>query len=87
LEGTEHLMGERVRADRGPVRGRLVEAIGARLCRTRVKRRKASVAGETASGVEARYPSVSRAYWRRDSLEVFWSYPERSAGLRASGRP
>jgi len=70
-----------------PVRGCLVEAVGARPFRAKAKRREASVAGESAGSDEARFPLVSRAYGRRDGLEVSWSYPARSAGFRASGRP
>jgi hypothetical protein len=64
-----------------------VEAIGAKLFRAQAKRRKASVAGKSARSDEARSPSVPRAYWRRDGLEVSWPYLVRPAGLRASGRP
>jgi hypothetical protein len=56
--------------DGEPVKGRLVEAIGARPYRTKVKRRKASGAGESARGDEARYLSVLLMYWRRDGREV-----------------
>ena len=70
-----------------PVRGGLVEAVGARPFRAQAKRRKAAVMGEVARGTEARYPPVSRLYWRRDGHEVSWPYPVRSAGFRTSGRP
>jgi hypothetical protein len=64
-----------------------MEAIGPRPFRARAKRRKASVAGESARGDEARYPPVPRAYWRRDGLEVSWPYLARPAGPRESGTP
>jgi hypothetical protein len=70
-----------------PARARLVEVIGAWPFRAKAKRRKASRAGELASGSEAQYPSEFGVYWRRDGHEVCWSYPRRSAGFRASGRP
>lgn len=53
-----------------PVRACLVEAVGAWPCRTRVKRRKASGAGEPALSGEAQYLSVFLVYWRRDGREV-----------------
>lgn len=59
----------------GPVRGGLVEVIGARPFRTKVKRRKACVAGKPASSGEARYPSELRVYWRRNGLEVCCRLP------------
>jgi len=58
-----------------PAKGRLVEAIGAWPDRTKVKRRKASVAGEVASSTEARYLSEPRGYWRRGGHEVFRILP------------
>jgi hypothetical protein len=70
-----------------PARARLVEVIGAWPFRAKAKRRKASRAGELAGGSEAQYPSEFGVYWRRDGHEVCWSYPRRSAGFRASGRP
>lgn len=62
--------GRQVVSQRASVRGRLVEAIGARPFRTRVKRRKAGVEGELAPSDEAPFPLVPRTYWRRDGLEV-----------------
>jgi hypothetical protein len=52
-------------------------------CRTERKRsavRRASW-GELASGSEARFPSVGRAYWQRVRYEVPRSYPGRPSGL------
>lgn len=71
----------------GPVRERAEEAIGAILFRAQAKRREASAEGESASSDEAQYPWVRRAYGRRDRVEGSWSYPVRSVGIRASGRP
>ena len=42
---------------RGPARGCPMEVIGARPCRTKVKRREATAAGELAGSSEARFPS------------------------------
>jgi len=68
------------------VRAGLEEAVGAWWWRTKVKRRKASVAGELARGSEALFLLVLRACWRRDLREISTSYPGRSAGLRPVGR-
>jgi len=70
-----------------PARGGLVEAIGAKPFRAQAKRRKASVAGESARSDKARFPSESRADWRRDGFEISCSYLVRPAGLRVSGMP
>ena len=70
-----------------PARGCLVEAVGADLSRTKVKRRKASTTAKAAASAEGRYLSVSWAYWRRDRPEISCSYPVRSVGFRESGRP
>jgi hypothetical protein len=64
-----------------------MEAVGVLPYRTKVKRRKATVAGKSARGDKAPYPPVPQAYWRRDGNNVFWSYPVRSAGFRERGRP
>jgi hypothetical protein len=52
---------------RGPVKGRLVEAVGVRPNRAKAKRRKATRVGELAPGGEARSSAGTRgvvATWR-----------------------
>jgi hypothetical protein len=56
---------------RGPVKGRLVEAVGVQPNRAQTKRRKASQVGEPAPGGEARYSLGTCgvvATWRLQSL-------------------
>ena len=83
----EHQVLRRGQQPEEPARGCLVEVIGAWLDRAQAKRRKASASGKPAPGGEVRYPYETRVYWRRGSHEERWSYPGRSAGLRASGSP
>ena len=71
---------------RASVRAGLEEAVDAWWWRTEVKRRKAFLAGELASGGDALFLLVPRAYWRRDHREISTTYPGRSAGLRPGGR-
>jgi hypothetical protein len=68
------------------VRAGLKEAVDAWWWRTRVKRRKASLAGELACGSDARFLLVPGTYWRRDHREISTTYPGRSAGFRPRGR-
>jgi hypothetical protein len=70
-----------------PAREGLVEAIGAMRFRAKAKRRKASASGKSARSDNARYLSEMQVYWRRDCVEVCWSYPWRPAGFRFGGRP
>lgn len=58
---TPRRQGRRSNADRQPARGRLVEAVGARPCRARAKRREASAPGEPAPSGEARFSSEAQA--------------------------
>jgi|APSaa5957512576_1039674.scaffolds.fasta_scaffold23631_2 hypothetical protein len=53
-----------------PVRAGLVEAIGVRPFRTKVKRRKASGVGKSVSSDKARYLLEPLVYWRRDGREI-----------------
>ena len=46
--------------DGGPARARLVEVVGARPCRTQVKRREAFASGEPASSGEAQFSSETQ---------------------------
>lgn len=81
-EGTSHrwaraasrstgLVATRSRPGGAPARGCLVEALGAASNRAKAKRRKAHVAwGEAADGVEPRYPSGARVYWRRFGVKL-----------------
>ena len=55
---------------RRPVKERLVEAIGVWPWRSRVKRRKAAGAGESASSDKAQYLLVLLMYWRRHGHNV-----------------
>ena len=66
--------GSRGQTERPPVRGRLVEVIGARPYRTKVKRRKAAWVGELADSSEAQYPLVVQVVlatrWSRSLLAL-----------------
>jgi len=83
-EGTRHRggkgtvlehQGHRNEVSEGPVRGCLVEAVGALPFRAKAKRREASVAGKSARSDETRYPLVSQAYGRRDGGEILLVLP------------
>jgi len=67
-----------------PVKGCLVEAVGAQPFRTKVKRRKACPVGKSASGDKAQYLLEPEMYWRRDGCEIQVSYSGRSAGFRST---
>ncbi len=73
------------RSGGSPARERLVEAIGARRSRMKVKRRKAGREGELVPSSDALCPLLPGMYWRRDYLEARWSYPRPSAGFRVTG--
>ena len=64
-----------------------MEVLGAMRLRAKAKRCKASALGKSARSDEALYSSETQVYWRRDCVEVCWSYPWRPAGFRFGGRP